>query len=282
MASTFKRRGRLVGRYTATLGGALLTLGSLSGLALAQTAPTPTPMATAVSATATAPTAVPSTATGTPAAATGAVTTPVPLPTAAPNAIVPLPPLTSEADLRVALDTLLMEHTYLAGQAIGPVLADQPAQAAAAASVLDANTQEMGNLLGAVYDQQTQQSFVRLWDRHLTDYVQYARAGMNGDAATQQQARADLLQFAQDMDSLLTGVNPDLPAGTVSAGLTMHVQGTLQVIDAMQAKDFPTAYQLGKSGADMTAMLGDPLALAIAQQYPDRFPAGTTTAQANQ
>jgi hypothetical protein len=105
--------------------------------------------------------------------------------------------------------------------------------------VLDANTQELGNVFGTVYDQQTQQDFVQLWRRHLTDYVLYAQAGLNADSATQQQARQDLLQFVQDTDNLFTSVNPDLPAGTMSSGLTMHVQGTLQAIDALEAKDYP-------------------------------------------
>ena len=185
----------------------------------------------------------------------------------------------SAADLRVALDLLLQEHTYLAGQAIGPVIAGQTAQADAAASVLDANTQQLGALVGSVYGQQTQQSFVQLWRRHLSDYVQYAQAGLKSDTATQQLAREDLLQYAQDTDTLLSGVNPDLPPGSIASGLTMHVEGTLQVIDALEAKDYVTAFTLGKQGADMTAMLGDPLASAIAQQFPAQFPSAVGSPQ---
>jgi hypothetical protein len=133
-------------------------------------------------------------------------------------------------------------------------------------------------VLGAVYDQQTQQAFLTLWRRHLTDYVQYARAGQNGDIATQQLVRQDLLEFAQATDNLLSSMNPDLPAGVVSTGLSMHIQGTLQVIDALEAKDYATAFTLAKTGANMTAMLGDPLAVAIAAQFPDRFAGGGATA----
>ena len=58
----------------------------------------------------------------------------------------------------------------------------------------------------------------------------------------------------------------------------MHVQGTLQVIDTLEAKDYMTAFDLAKQGADMTASMGDPLASAIAQQKPDEFSAGFGTA----
>jgi len=283
MTSMFASHLPLLGRSTTIVGGVLLTLGGLYGQVFAQSSPpvVPTVVATttAITLSAGAPTAVPTAMLGgTPLPSTTAVGTPAPLPTAAPGTVAPLRTFQSESDLRVVLNRLLEEHTYLAGQAIALVLDNQPAQAAAAASVLDANTQELGNVFGTVYDQQTQQDFVQLWRRHLTDYVQYAQAGLNADSATQQQARQDLLQFAQDTDNLFTSANPDLPAGTMSSGLTMHVQGTLQAIDALEAKDYPTAYALGKSGAGMTAMLGDPLAEAIAAQFPDRFPSGAATA----
>jgi hypothetical protein len=79
------------------------------------------------------------------------------------------------------------------------------------------------------------------------------------------------------MDTFMTGANPDLPSGTVGDGLTMHVQGTLQVIDALEAKDYMTAFNLANQGADMTASLGDPLASAIAQPMPDQFSANGAT-----
>jgi hypothetical protein len=279
MASKFPRGSSVLGRSTVIVGGALLTLGGLYGPAFAQTSPTVAPTVLATTTPIAASTPAPTTVvTGTPVPLNTAVGTPAPLPTAAPGTVSALPALQSESDLRVALNRLLEEHTYLAGQAIAPVIADEPAQAAAAAALLDANTQELGNLLGAVYGQETQQAFVTLWRRHLTDYVQYARAGLNDDLATQQQARQDLLEFAQDTDNLLSSMNPDLPAGTVSTGLSAHVQGTLQVIDALEAKDYPTAFALAKTGADMTAVLADPLAVAIATQFPDRFAGGGTAA----
>ncbi len=218
--------------------------------------PTPMPMATSTSATS-------STAGNTPAA----------LPTAAPADVTPVTMPQTEADLRVTLDTLLQEHTYLAGNAIAPVVAGDQAQAAAAQTVLDQNTQQLGQLFGSLYGPEAQQTFLQLWRRHIADYVQYAQAESNHDSAKQDQARQDLLGFAQDMDQFLTTNNPSLAPGTVASGLTMHVQGTTQVIDALEAKDYATAFNLAKQGADMTSDLGDPLASAIAEEMPNQFAA---------
>jgi hypothetical protein len=103
--------------------------------------------------------------------------------------------------------------------------------------------------------------------------VPYAQAESNHDSAKQDQAGQDLLGFAQDMDQFLTTNNPSLAPGTVASGLTVHVQGTTRVIDAPEAKDYATAFNLAKQGADMTSDLGDPLASAIAQEMPNQFAA---------
>jgi hypothetical protein len=195
------------------------------------------------------------------------------LPTAPAASVAPLEPPTTEADLRVTLETLLQEHTYLAGNAIAPMIEGNQPAAQAAATVLDQNTQQLGALFGQLYGPETQGAFVPLWRRHITDYVVYAQAGLAGDATAQQQARQDLLQFAQDLDGFLSEATPTLPAGTIADGMTMHVQGTMQVIDALEAKDYSTAFNLAKQGADMTASLGEPLAAAIAQQLPEQFAA---------
>jgi hypothetical protein len=44
------------------------------------------------------------------------------------------------------------------------------------------------------------------------------------------------------------------------------------VIDAQAARDFETAYTLTKQGLDHAHMMGDPLAMAVARQFPERFP----------
>jgi hypothetical protein len=111
MVSNFARDLTFLGRSTAIVGGALLTLGGLYGQAFAQTSPTvaPTALATTTATPLMASTAVPTTmATGTPVPSNMAVGTPAPLPTTAPGNVSPLPTLQSESDLRVALNTLLM------------------------------------------------------------------------------------------------------------------------------------------------------------------------------
>jgi hypothetical protein len=123
MTSMFASHLPLLGRSTTIVGGVLLTLGGLYGQVFAESSPpvVPTVVATttAITLSAGAPTAVPTAMLGgTPLPSTTAVGTPAPLPTAAPGTVAPLRTFQSESDLRVVLNRLLEEHTYLAGQAI--------------------------------------------------------------------------------------------------------------------------------------------------------------------
>jgi hypothetical protein len=200
---------------------------------------------------------------------------PMSLPTAPPSSV-PAATAQSASDLRTVLDTLLTEHTYLAGQTTGALLGGRMDEAQAAAMTLDVNAQEIAGLIGSIYGQPAQQQFLSLWRRHLADYAQYAQATPQADVTSRSRAREDLVSFAQDLDAFISSANPNVPAGSLVDGLTKHVEGTLDVIDAQSARDYPRAFTLAKQGADMTAMLGDPLAVAIAQQFPEEFPTAST------
>ncbi len=109
--------------------------------------------------------------------------------------------------------------------------------------------------------------------RHIADYAQYVNATTSGDRARKDAARQDLNGFVQDFDSFFSTVNPNVAAGSLVQPMTTHTVGTLQVIDALGARDYLTAYTTGKAGAEMAAQMGDQLSTAIASQFPDQFSA---------
>lgn len=187
-----------------------------------------------------------------------------------PTGEMPLPP--SAEAFRNHFDLLLQEHTYMAGATTNALVNGRREEFLAAQAMLDANTVELARNIGALYGPAAEATFLEGWKRHIQDYEMYAQADMAGSNAQKQQARADLDAYASEAQAFFKQLNPMVP-DAVGAALLAHVHGTLDVIDAQVAKDTTRAYTLGREGALMTATeLGEPLATAIIEQFPERFP----------
>ncbi len=185
------------------------------------------------------------------------------------------------AALRGELQFLLQEHTYLAGNTTDALLGGREAEAGAAAAALSLNGSVLSRKLGSLFGAGPEARFQEQWSRHLDDYRRYTLGHLSGSEAQRQEARTDLEAFAPVLTGLLRETLPALPDSALFDALLMHVRGTLDVIDAQAAGDYARVFTLTREGATMTATgLGDPLALAIAGQLPERFPATADDAAA--
>jgi hypothetical protein len=190
---------------------------------------------------------------------------------AIPSGAEPLPG--TAVGLRAELHFLLQEHTYLAGNTTDAFLNARQPEMGAAGAALNLNSSSLARLFGSLYGPAAEARFLESWTRHIYDYKRYAQGHVEGSDALRQDARADLESLVPTAESFLGETIPTLPAGVAGTALSMHVQGTLEVIDAQAARDFTRVYSLAREGATMSATgLADPLALAIASQFPDRFP----------
>ena len=179
--------------------------------------------------------------------------------------------MTKAADLRVALNLLLLDHVYITAQATDQALVGNDAGFKAAAATLDKNTVGLGNAIGAAYGDAAKTTFLELWRKHIGFFVAYTQAAAKGDAAGKAKADADLDGYRKDFDAFITGANPNLPKGAVADLLVNHVKGLEAMIDAQAAKD-PTWPDKAMVAADHSQKIADPLAGAIAKQFPDKFP----------
>ncbi len=179
--------------------------------------------------------------------------------------------MTKAADLRVALNLLLMDHVYLASAATNQALLGNDAGFKAAAATLDKNTVGLGDAIGSVYGDAAKTSFVALWRKHIGFFVDYTMGAAAKDQAKMAKAKTDLDGYRADFDAFITGANPNLPKGAVADLLVTHVSSLFAVIDAQAAKD-PTFIDKIKVSAAHSQKIADPLAGAIAKQYPDKFP----------
>jgi hypothetical protein len=175
--------------------------------------------------------------------------------------------------LRAALNTLLQEHIYLAASATGAALGGRSAEFEAAASALDGNSVDISKAIGSVYGQDAGTAFLALWRKHIGFAVDYTTGAATNDQARQAKAVNDLVQYTQDFGAFLSSANPNLPKAAVAELVKTHVLTLKDVIDAQAAKDQAKAYTSLRTAAGHMKMIADPLAEAIAKQFPQRFAA---------
>jgi len=69
----------------------------------------------------------------------------------------------------------------------------------------------------------------------------------------------------------LSSANPNLPKSAVAELVKGHIVTLKDVIDAQAAKEWPKVYSNLRMAASHMAMVADPLATAIAKQFPNRY-----------
>jgi hypothetical protein len=175
------------------------------------------------------------------------------------------------AELRAKLNTLLQEHAYLAAGATGAALGGRQAEFQAAAGALDANSVDLSKAIGMVYGQGAETAFLALWRKHIGFFVDYATGVATKDQAKQQKAVNDLVGYTQEFGAFLASANPNLPKNVVADLVKTHVLTLKSVVDAQGANDPKTAYTALRSAAGHMMMIADPLAAAIAKQFPEKF-----------
>jgi len=177
------------------------------------------------------------------------------------------------ATLRTTLNLALREHVILAAMATGSALGGREAEFKAAAAALDGNSVDIAKAIGSVYGPGAQDAFLSLWRRHIGFVVDYVGGVAAKDKAKQDKAVNDLVQYTQDFGAFLSSANPNLPKTVVADLVKSHVLTLKDVIDAQAARDWQKVYPALRAAAAHMQMIADPLADAIAKQFPAKFAA---------
>ncbi|HEY7567630.1 MAG TPA: hypothetical protein VH762_08665 [Gemmatimonadaceae bacterium] len=175
------------------------------------------------------------------------------------------------AALKAKLNTLLSEHVYLAAAATGAALGGRQAEFQAAASALDNNSVDVSKAIGTVYGSGAEQAFLALWRKHIGFVVDYTTGIAGKDKMKADKAVNDLVQYTQDFGAFLSSANPNLPKSVVADLVKGHVLTLKSVIDAQQMGDQQKTYWALRDAAMHMQMIADPLADAIAKQFPGKF-----------
>lgn len=178
-----------------------------------------------------------------------------------------------QSDLRLTLNQLLSEHAVLAAAATNAALGGRKKEFEAAAAALDANSVDISKAIGSVYGEAAGEAFLPLWRKHIGFFVDYTMATAKGSAKGQKKAVNDLVQYADDFAAFLSSATPSLPKDKVSELVKMHILSLKDVVDAQANRDQKLAFVKLREASHHMQMIADPLADAIAKQFPDKFPA---------
>ena len=175
----------------------------------------------------------------------------------------------SAVDLRVALDSALGEHAFLASNATHRGLEGSKAFDAAAGQ-LETNTVALGDAIGSVFGDEAEATFLELWRAHIGFFVDYTVGTATEDDAKKTKAGEDLAGYSRDFGAFLAGAT-DLPADVLSAELDSHIKHLAGSIDAYAAGDYAKAYDLMGMGYSHMWATGDVLSEAIVTKMPEKF-----------
>jgi hypothetical protein len=126
-------------------------------------------------------------------------------------------------------------------------------------------------VIGSVYGADAEKAFLPLWRKHIGFVVDYTTGLATKDKAKQDKAVNDLIKYSEDFGAFLSSANPNLPKSTVAELVKGHIVTLKDVVDAQAAREWPKVYANLRMAASHMAMIADPLGMAIAKQFPDRF-----------
>ena len=175
------------------------------------------------------------------------------------------------SSLKATLSTLLQEHAYLAAAATGAALGGRTPEFQAAAAALDRNSVDVSKAIGTVYGTGAETAFLALWRKHIGFVVDYTTGVATKNTMKSEKAVKDLVQYTQDFGAFLSSANPNLPKDAVAGLVKTHVLTLKAVIDAQASGDAAATYTALREAAAHMGMIANPLADAIAKQFPGKF-----------
>jgi hypothetical protein len=174
-------------------------------------------------------------------------------------------------DLRLSLDRILGEHTYLAAIAMRAGLTDAP-DFDAAADALDGNSADLAAQITEIYGEDAGDAFDELWRSHTRYYLDYVEATSDDDDAAKSQSLSGLREYREDFSAFLAGANPFLDEAGLEALLRDHTSHLVAQVSRYLDEDYRGAYERLREAYAHSESIAAGLAGAIVDQFPLIYP----------
>jgi len=161
---------------------------------------------------------------------------------------------TPAAELRAGLTYVLTAHVFAVGNAAQAVVTAkgnlQSPGVRDARDTLDANATTFASVLTG-FSTSSREPFLAAWKLRTELLLDYAAAKTASDAGESVRLRAALVQSTAALAKLIHSFILPLPAQTLRAELSLHLEALLAAIDALAAHRVGSASKLGEAAALM-------------------------------
>jgi hypothetical protein len=150
-------------------------------------------------------------------------------------------------------------------------LTDAPDEGAAG-DALEENTADLEGAIATIYGDAAGTAFATRWRNHTDLYLDYVAATKANNSTAQATALRGLRSYRSTFTAFLVQANPLLSAEEFEDLIAEHTDQLVEETDQFAEGDFAAAYATGREAFHHSGVLGDYLARAIADQFPDLFP----------
>ena len=176
------------------------------------------------------------------------------------------------ADLRVRLDGLLGEHVIVIAKNSLAATANRSDEYRGYATLLTTNGTDLSDVIGSALGATAAAGFDQIWSAQNNYYVDYTVGLVSHNAAKSNGAASGLLngfvpQFAQFMSSMSS-----IPLDPITELSREQVLETKAMIDDQAALNNAKTFADLQRAYAQASRIGDALASAIANKFPDKFP----------
>ena len=176
------------------------------------------------------------------------------------------------ADLRVRLDGLLGEHVIVIAKNSLAATANRSDEYRGYATLLTTNGTDLSDVIGSAFGATAAAGFDQIWSAQNNYYVDYTVGLVSHNAAKSNGAASGLLngfvpQFAQFMNSMSS-----IPLDPITELSREQVLETKAMIDDQAALNNAKTFVDLQRAYAQASRIGDALASAIANKFPDKFP----------
>lgn len=174
------------------------------------------------------------------------------------------------SDLRKALNIALAEHVALTTETMRASY-DNHESSTALVDELDKNSRDIANIVGDFYGEDTETAFLKMWQDHITFFINYTVSAKNDDKEGKDQALSDLEDYSQEAAEFLASLNSSLTTETTKPLLSKHRDLIIATIDDYAEESYPESFDKESQAYGQAGKLGDVLSDGIIKQFPDRF-----------